>query len=171
VKPTLIVFAGLPGVGKSTLAARVARALPAAVLPVDPVDRALAAALPGDPAFAAGVTAYAIVAALAEHQLRIGLPVIVDAVNPVAAARRQWVEIADRTGALLRIVEVLCGDVDEHRRRVEERTAADPAGGWPSWEVTLRRRAEYEPYIGRRVVVDTSAPGDPLRGLLSYIRS
>ena len=34
----LAVFAGLPGVGKSTLAERVAAELPAAVLPVDTVD-------------------------------------------------------------------------------------------------------------------------------------
>ena len=34
----LAVFAGLPGVGKSTLAERVAAQLPAAVLPVDTVD-------------------------------------------------------------------------------------------------------------------------------------
>jgi predicted kinase len=34
----LAVFAGLPGVGKSTLAGQVAVALPAAVLPVDTVD-------------------------------------------------------------------------------------------------------------------------------------
>lgn len=163
MKPPLVVFAGLPGVGKSTLAARVARALPAAVLPVDVVDRAL----DGPP----GVAAYGVVAALAEHQVEIGLPVIVDAVNPVAAARALWVGIADRTGAPLRIVEVWCGDASEHRRRVEARYAADPSGGWPTWERTLRRQAEYEPYIGRRVVVDTSVPGDPLPGLLAYLRS
>ncbi|GAA1627161.1 AAA family ATPase [Actinoplanes couchii] len=34
----LAVFAGLPGVGKSTLAAAVAAELPAAVLAVDTVD-------------------------------------------------------------------------------------------------------------------------------------
>jgi predicted kinase len=169
VKPPLVVFAGLPGVGKSTLAARMALALPAAVLPVDPVDRALAGFGVTEPQ--PGVAAYAVVAALAERQVEIGLPVIVDAVNPVAGARTLWVGIADRTGAPLRIVEVWCGDADEHRRRVEARFASDPDGGWPTWERTLRRQAEYEPYIGRRVVVDTSVPGDPLPGLLDYVRS
>jgi predicted kinase len=169
VKPPLVVFAGLPGVGKSTLAARVALALPAALLPVDPVDRALAGCAVTEPH--PGVAAYAVVAALAETQVGAGLPVIVDAVNPVAAARALWRDIADRTGVPLRIVEVWCGDEDEHRRRVETRNAADPSGDWPTWERTLRRRAEYEPYIGRRVVVDTSVPGDPLPALIDYIRS
>jgi predicted kinase len=168
VKPPLVVFAGLPGVGKSTLAQRVALALPAALLPVDPVDRALAARAVTEPR--PGVAAYAVVAALAEVQLALGRPAVVDAVNPVADARRLWVDIADRTGAPLRIVEVWC-DAAEHRRRVEARRVDDPDGGWPTWETTLLRKAEYEPYIGRRVVVDSSAPGDPLPGLLDYIRA
>ncbi|MGN9775550.1 hypothetical protein ACTMS0_07215 [Micromonospora sp. H33] len=36
----LVAFAGLPGVGKTTLAARLGAALPAPVLPVAPVQRA-----------------------------------------------------------------------------------------------------------------------------------
>jgi hypothetical protein len=94
----------------------------------------------------------------------------VDAVNPVAGARGVWRDLADRTGAALRVVEVWCSDVAEHRRRVEARFDADPAGGWPTWEQTEARRAEYEPYIGRRVVVDTAMPGDKLPPILTWIR-
>ncbi len=162
----LAVFAGLPGSGKSTLAGRVGAALPAPVLAVDAVERTLR-----DHGLDPGVAGYAAVWTLADTQLRLGLPVVIDAVNPVAAARTLWRDIADRAGVPLRIVEVWCGDEDEHRRRVEARVAADPAGDWPTWERTLRRRAEYEPYIGRRVVVDTSVPGDPLPALIDYLRS
>lgn len=161
--PRLVVFAGLPGVGKSTLATRVGTALPAPVLAVDAVDRVLR-----QHGHTPGVEAYGVVAALAEAQLRLGLTVVVDAVNAVAAARANWPELADRTGVPLRVVEVWCADVTEHRRRVEERYAALPDGN-PTWDMTLLRMAEYEPYVGRRLVVDSSAPGDPLPGTLSWI--
>ena len=101
----LAVFAGLPGVGKSTLAARVAVELPAAVLAVDTVDFTLrryevSEARPG-------YAAYGVVAALAETQLQIGHHVIIDAVNPVKAARQLWVDLAERMDVPLRVVEVV----------------------------------------------------------------
>ena len=96
----LAVFAGLPGVGKSTLAEQVGTALPAAVLAVDTVDFTMRGydvteARPG-------YAAYGVVAALAETQLRMGHHVIIDAVNPVQAARQLWVELAER-------LDVPCG--------------------------------------------------------------
>ncbi|GIF71783.1 AAA family ATPase [Asanoa siamensis] len=164
--PRLVVFAGLPGVGKSTLAARVGAALPAPVLAVDTVDRVLRAHELTEPR--PGVAAYGVVGALAEAQLAMGLHAVVDAVNPVAAARAAWPELSDRTGAALRVVEVWCADMAEHRRRVESRHAAAPVN--PDWEQVVLRMAEYEPYVGRRLVVDTSVGGDPLPGILSWIQ-
>ncbi|MDR7278282.1 AAA family ATPase [Catenuloplanes atrovinosus] len=161
-RPVLIVFAGLPGVGKSTLARRVGAALPAPVLPVDPIERAFRST---------GPEAYRAVASLAELQLDLGLPVVVDAVNPAVESRELWLDLADRAKVPLRVVEVWCGDQAEHRRRVEARQAADPAYAEVDWVRVLERRAEYQPYVGRRVVVDTTAPGDPLRSLLDYLRA
>ncbi|MFC0003382.1 AAA family ATPase [Micromonospora siamensis] len=161
----LVAFAGLPGVGKSTLAARVGAALSAPVLPVDPVERAMARfGLVGD---VPGMAAYDAVAGLAEVQLRLGLSVVVDAVNPVASARGLWHDLAERAGVPLRVVEVHCGDEAEHRRRVEAR---QPDEHFPTWEQTLVRRAEYEPYVGPRLVVDTAVDTDPLPGILAYLR-
>ncbi|MGY0006089.1 AAA family ATPase [Micromonospora sp. I033] len=160
--PVLVAFAGLPGVGKSTLARRVGAALRAPVLPVDPVERALGRyGLVGD---VPGMAAYGAVAGLAEVQLGLGLSVVVDAVNPVAGARGLWHDLAERAGVPLRVVEVHCGDEAEHRRRVE----ADE--NLPGWEETLLRRAEYEPLIGPRLVVDTAVDTDPLPGILAYLR-
>ena len=127
----LAVFAGLPGVGKSTLAAAVAAELPAAVLAVDTVDFTLRRYDVTEPR--PGFAAYGVVAALAEVQLRIGHSVIIDAVNPVRAARQLWVDLADRLGVPLRVVEVVCGDDGEHRRRVEARYAARDHDGIPDW--------------------------------------
>jgi predicted kinase len=168
VSAVLVVFAGLPGVGKSTLATRLGVAMHAPVLPVDPIERVLARhGVFGDPA---GLVAYGSVAALAEVQLDLGLPVIVDAVNPVASARGLWHDLAERTGAPLRVIEVWCGDETEHRRRVERRHATEAGPLVPTWEQTLVRRVEYQPYVGSRLVVDTALATDLLPSILEYLR-
>jgi predicted kinase len=176
----LAVFAGLPGVGKSTLAARVAAELPAVVLAVDTVDGALQRYAVVEPR--PGFAAYGVVAALAGVQLEIGHHVIIDAVNPVAAARRLWIELAERAGVPLRVVEVVCGDEAEHRRRVESRHAAHDPGpttpatapattesGPPDWVRVVERRREYEPYLGPRLVVDTFLADDPVPPVVAYL--
>ena len=163
----LAVFAGLPGVGKSTLAAQVAAVLPAAVLPVDTVDFTLQRYQVTEPR--PGFAAYGVVAALAEVQLRIGHHVIIDAVNPVKSARQLWVDLADRLDVPLRVVEVVCGDDAEHRRRVEARYAARDHDGIPDWVRVLERQAEYEPYLGPRLVVDTFVAKEPVPPVVSYL--
>ena len=163
----LAVFAGLPGVGKSTLAAGVAAELPAAVLAVDTVDFTLQRYDVTEPR--PGFAAYGVVAALAEVQLRIGHSVIIDAVNPVRAARQLWVDLAERMQVPLRVVEVVCGDDAEHRRRVESRYAARDHDGIPDWVRVLERQAEYEPYLGPRLVVDTFLAKEPVAPVLDYL--
>nr|WP_221376202.1 ATP-binding protein [Actinoplanes polyasparticus] len=163
----LAVFAGLPGVGKSTLAARVARELPACVLAVDTVDFALQRYEVVEPR--PGFAAYGAVAALAEVQLGIGQHVIIDAVSPVKAARQLWVEVAERAGVPLRVIEVVVGDDAEHRRRVEKRYQNRDHEGVPDWVRVLERQAEYEPYLGPRLVVDTFLARDPVGPVLEYL--
>jgi predicted kinase len=163
----LAVFAGLPGVGKSTLAALVAAELPAAVLAVDTVDFTLQRYDVTEPR--PGFAAYGVVAALAEVQLRIGHNVIIDAVNPVRAARQLWVDLAERLAVPLRVVEVVCGDDAEHRRRVEARYAARDHEGVPDWVRVLERQAEYEPYLGPRLVVDTYLAKEPVPPVIEYL--
>src|SRR3954452_7133556 len=163
----LAVFGGLPGVGKSTLAAKVAVALPATVLAVDTVDFTLQRYDVTEPR--PGFAAYGVVAALAEVQLRIGHHVIIDAVNPVKAARQLWVDLAERLDVPLRVVEVVCGDDAEHRRRVEKRYEARDHDGIPDWVRVLERQKEYEPYLGPRLVVDTFFAKDPVGPVLEYL--
>jgi predicted kinase len=163
----LAVFAGLPGVGKSTLAAKVAVALPATVLAVDTVDFTLQRYDVTEPR--PGYAAYGVVAALAETQLRIGHNVIIDAVNPVKAARQLWVELAESLDVPLRVVEVVVGDDAEHRRRVEARYASRDHDGIPDWVRVLERRSEYEPYLGPRLVVDSWLAKDPVPPIVAYL--
>jgi hypothetical protein len=96
--------------------------------------------------------------------------VIIDAVNPVKAAREMWVRLAESLDVPLRVVEVVVGDDAEHRRRVEARFAARDHDGIPDWVRVLERQAEYEPYLGPRLVVDTHLAKDPIAAIVDYLR-
>jgi predicted kinase len=62
-----------------------------------------------------GLAAYVVVEALTGEQLAVGHSVVVDAVNDVAEARQQWVDLADRLRVPLRFVDVVCSDPVVHR--------------------------------------------------------
>ena len=85
----LIVVSGLPGVGKSEAARRVAAALRAVHLSIDPVEEALLSTGLA-PGWTTGVAAYEAVRAAAESNLSLGLTVVVDAVNDSEPARETW---------------------------------------------------------------------------------
>jgi predicted kinase len=150
----LIVFGGLPGVGKSTISRAVAARLGAAYIRIDAIEAAMWAA--GiDRAQPTGIGTYAVGHAVAEGTLSVGTPVVVDAVNPVSAARRGWQELAERLSTPLRFVEVVCGDTSEHRRRVESRANDVPGLTYPGWDEILSR--EFEPWHELRLVIDSAA--------------
>ncbi len=89
----LIVMAGLPASGKSTLAERIAGELRCAILSVDPIESALwRAGIDRDQP--TGLAAYVVAEDLAREQIRIGGDVIVDAVNDAELARNQWRSLA-----------------------------------------------------------------------------
>jgi len=145
----LLVFGGLPGSGKTAVSRAVADALEAVWIRLDTIEAALARS--GRPVgdVPAG---YAVAHALATDQLRLGRTVVVDAVNPVRAARAGWEECAAGSGGTLRFVEVRCSDVAEHRRRVETRRQDIPGHRLPTWDDVCA--LEYEQWAEQRLVVD-----------------
>lgn len=151
----LVVFAGLPGTGKTTIARGVAARLGAAYVRIDAIEQAIHSAgvlaRPGEVGPAGYMAAYA----LAEANLRLGLTVVADCVNPLAVTRAAWQRVA-APGPILE-VEIVCSDAAEHRRRVETRATDLPGLVLPSWESVLRH--EYEPWTEPRLVLDTARLG------------
>jgi predicted kinase len=153
--PMLIVFAGLPGVGKTRIARALAPQIDALHLRIDSIEQAiLAGAPPGREMDDAG---YRVARAIAADNLRLGHTVIADAVNPIAAARTAWRALAQGIPVAAFEVEVICSNAAERRRRVERRTSDIPGLRLPTWdEIEAEvRSGGYEPWDRDRLVVDT----------------
>lgn len=155
-KPVLISVGGLPATGKSTVARALAAELLAAYVRVDTIETAISRSegqheptndweLP--PGYQVGHD-------VAADQLRIGLDVVVESVNPVGASRDAWRDTGSSAGGHVIEVEIVCSDVDEHRRRAEERVTDIAGLVTPTWEQITNR--EYEPWERNRIVIDTA---------------
>ena len=148
----LIIFGGLPGVGKTTIARELARQLAATHVRVDSIEQALrdSGTLTQPPDEAGYRVAYAI----AEDNLRLGRTVIADSVNPIHLSRDAWIDVAHRAlvGALE--VEVICSDPEQHRQRLETRPADVTGLGLLTWEEVVSR--EYEPWERQHLIIDTT---------------
>ena len=145
----LIILSGLPGVGKTTIARELAVALPAVHLRIDSIEQALRACsveVEGE--------GYAVAHAVARDNLRLGHTVIADCVNPWPLTRNEWRSVADRAGTRVVEVEIICSDVEEHQRRVEDRSPDINGHRLPTWSEVLKR--DYRQWDRERLVLDTA---------------
>ena len=148
----LIVFSGLPGVGKTTVARGVACRLLATYLRIDAVEEAIRSAL--GPTQDIGTAGYVVAQAVAETNLALGRTVVADCVNPLVESRSAWRAVASHAAARLLEVEVVCSDVTEHRRRVEARVADIAGHALPAW-ASITAQA-YQAWDRSRLIVDTA---------------
>jgi predicted kinase len=148
----LVILSGLPGTGKTTLARSLARYLRAVHLRIDTIEHTLHVA--GVALGTMDDKGYRVAYALAEDNLKAGLTVIADSVNPVAMTRDAWRAVARRANVRAIDIEIVCSDVEEHRRRVESRTSDIQGFTVPTWREVVER--EYEAWERVDVRVDTA---------------
>jgi predicted kinase len=147
---TLIVFAGLPGVGKSLIASALARKTGAFWLRIDSIEQAIK----NSGVKCVNDAGYLVAQAVAEENLRLGHSVIADAVNGLVLTREGWRRAGDRAGARIVEVEVICSDSEKHRRRVETRAPDVHNLTPPKWQTVTT--LEYEPWDRDHLTIDTA---------------
>lgn len=166
--PVLVVTAGLPGSGKSTIAEIIAGRLGATAISVDPIEGAiLQAGIDADQP--TGLAAYLVAEKMAEQVLLSGHSVIVDAVNAVEPARLQWRDLAERCGVTLRVIETVCADDELHQERLSNRTGLIAAY---AVEQSIEDYAEWKGAAAAlpRVTLDTSRPlGENVDAALAFL--
>jgi predicted kinase len=148
----LVIFGGLPGTGKTSIARELARQLGAIYVRIDSIEQAIRDS--GRVSLPLNDTGYRVGYAIAEDNLRLGRTVVADSVNPIALTRDAWIGVAHHAQVGVAEVEVICSDPQQHRQRVETRSADISGLRLPTWEEVVSR--EYEPWGRNHIVIDTS---------------
>ena len=151
----LLILSGLPATGKTTIARELAPRLQAVHVRIDSIEQAIrnSGVLTGSIDDAGYRVGYAV----AEDNLKLGLIVIADSVNPLPVTRAAWRDAAVRAGKRAVEVEIVCTDPAEHRRRVEGRVADIPGHSLPAWSDVVTR--EYLPWDRDLIRIDTAKIG------------
>jgi predicted kinase len=143
----LIVMAGLPAAGKSTIAEVVGNRMGVPVISVDPIESAiLSAGIDADQP--TGLAAYLVAEAFADAVIGGGGSIIVDAVNAVNPAREQWVRLAERQKAEIRFIEIVCSDAEVHGERLAARAARLAEEAHPGAFAVEQSLDEWEDWSG-----------------------
>lgn len=154
----LIIFTGLPGTGKSTIAEAVARKLGIPVYAKDWLEATLKRCElqpRSDDSPDLGYVGYELLTTLAERQLQLGQSVILDSVASIEPVRQQWRGLAVNYGATWAVIECICSDEDVHRQRLSNRKRYIPGWHELDWAEVERVRGYYAPWNEERLIVDT----------------
>ena len=134
-RPTLTIFSGLPGTGKSTLADRLARALRWPVLRIDDVT----GEVPEDADYRFWDEKILVLLTIVEEQLKLGVSVIADSVF-MGADRVQAQEMAMKHEANFRPIYCFVSDEKIWKKRVIKRLEGNLASGVADWEQIQHQR-------------------------------
>ena len=168
----LIVFSGLPGVGKSHLAEEIGRRLRVPVFAKDWLEATLKRSQMGAEAEKwTGYASYELLTTLAERQLMLGQSAILDSVASIETVRNEWRTLAQTYGARWRVIECVCPDEAVHRQRLLGRQRNIPGWHELDWSEVERVRGYFVSWTEERLVVDTlNAHDENVQAVLDYLR-
>jgi predicted kinase len=158
----LIVFSGLPGTGKSTLAEAIGKELHIPVFAKDWLEATLlrSGLKPNNEDKSLGFAAYELLTVLAERQLMLGQSVMLDSVAGSQTIRGAWHQLAERYGADWHVIECTCSDESLHRSRLKARRRHIPGWHELEWSEVERMKGYYSPWEGEHLVLDMADPFD-----------
>jgi predicted kinase len=144
----LIIFSGLPGTGKSSLAEAVAKDLGIPVFAKDWLEATLlrSGLVPTEEDKPLGFAGYELLTVLAERQLMLGQSVIVDSVAATESIRARWRQLARQYGASWRVIECVCSDESFHRSRLQDRRRNIPGWHELAWSDVEKVKRYYVPW-------------------------
>ncbi len=162
-------MAGLPGVGKSSIARRLAAELHICLVELDRIEKPLLQHISGD---TLGWGGYDLLTVLAEDHLALGHSVILDCVTWIRPLRARWSLLAATYDATFRPIEVVCSDEELHKSRLLERPRPAAWTADPPWVRVEEARRLYESWDTQRLELDSVHPLDDLvRAACEYVRA
>lgn len=135
----LIILAGLPGTGKTTLARKLSIKLNYFYLRVDCIEAPFSIY---NPKAGENGEGYEALINLAYENLLLGHNVIIDTVNPLHISRRMFNQLKERSKSATVQFELKIKNSEIHKNRVEKRTPDIDGLKIPTWEDVIKR--EYE---------------------------